>query len=263
MRLSIDVSLSCRIGRSRAAMLALEAARYDGQTVISDALSIDRARLVRIDGESGVGTRVWVSPDTEDLSVRYRAEIDVTRAKALPACRTSPMHDLPAEALTYLRPSRFCQSDEFSGFVGNRFGDLDGAAKIAAIRDWVAREISYLQATSDTQTTALDTFARRQGVCRDFAHMVCALSRAANIPARYVAAYGPGVDPPDFHAVAEVWLDGGWHLVDATGMATPDGLVVIGVGRDACDAPFMETEQEAQLDALSVSVLAGRHFGQS
>lgn len=254
MRLLIDVALSYQIGRSRAAMLAVEAARYDGQSVLSDELSIDRATLVRIEGESGVGTRVWAFPETEDLRLRYLAEVEVTRAAALPECSTSPMHDLPAEALTYLRPSRFCQSDTFSAFVGNRFGGFDGAAKILAIRDWVASEISYLQATSDTQTTAVDTFTRRQGVCRDFAHLVCALSRAANIPARYVSAYGPGVDPPDFHAVAEVWLDGGWHLIDATGMATPDQLVVIGVGRDACDAPFMETEQDAQLNALSVSV---------
>lgn len=254
MHLSIDVALSYQIGRSRSAMLAIEAAQYDGQTVQSDELSIDRARLVRIEGESGVGTRVWVHPVSEDLRLRYRAEVEVTRKKTLPDCGTSPMHELPAEALTYLRPSRFCQSDAFSAFAENRFGELDGAVKIAAIRDWVAREISYIQATSDSQTTALDTFARRQGVCRDFAHMVCALSRAANIPARYVSAYGLDVDPPDFHAVAEVWLEGSWHLVDATGMASPDELVVIGVGRDACDAPFMETEEEARLIELSIAV---------
>ncbi|ROU03034.1 transglutaminase-like domain-containing protein [Histidinibacterium lentulum] len=255
MRLSIDVTLSYQIGRSRAAMLAIEAARYGGQTVVSDDVSIDRAGLVRIDGESGIGTRIWAWPETEDLSLRYRAEVEVTRRRALPDCReATAMHDLPAEALTYLRPSRFCPSDAFTAFVRKRFGGLDGTAKVVAIRDWVAREISYLQATSDAQTTALDTFARREGVCRDFAHMVCALSRASNIPARYVSAYGPGVDPPDFHAVAEVWLGGGWHLVDATGMSAPDELVVIGVGRDACDAPFMETEEEATLLELSIAV---------
>jgi transglutaminase-like putative cysteine protease len=256
LRLSIDVTLSSRIGPFRTAMLAVEAARYAGQTVLGDDLSVDDATLQRIAGESGVGTRVWATPRSGKLDLRYRAEVEVTRTKALPDCAAASMHDLPAEALTFLRPSRFCQSDAFSAFAANRFGDLEGSEKILAIRDWVAREISYLQATSDPQTTALDTFARRQGVCRDFAHMVCALARAARIPARYVAAYAPRVEPPDFHAVAEVWLDGGWHLVDATGMASADELVVIGVGRDACDAPFMETELEAQLDGLSVSVRA-------
>lgn len=72
------------------------------------------------------------------------------------------------------------------------------------------------------------------------------LARASTIPARYVACYAPGVDPPDFHAVAEVFLadpeheDGGtWQIVDATGMADPVKTVKIGVGRDAADVSFL------------------------
>ena len=255
MRLRVDVDMTYRLGPCRRAMLAVEAARYPGQEVAWEALEIDAARLGRIGGESGVGTRTWAHVDADEMRLRYRAELDVTRADVpLETRRAAPMHALPAEAVTYLRPSRFCQSDEFGGFVANRFGDLEGGAKVAAIRDWVAREISYLQASSHQQTTVLDTFARREGVCRDFAHMVCALVRAAGIPARYASAYGLGVTPEDFHAVAEVWLDGGWHLVDATGMCSPDGMAVIGVGRDACDAPFMETEDDAALVTQGVSV---------
>ena len=255
MRLRVDVDMTYRLGPSRRAMLAVEAARYPGQQVAWEALEIDAARLGRIGGESGVGTRTWAHVDAAEMRLRYRAEVDVTRADVpLEARQAAPMHALPAEAVTYLRPSRFCQSDEFGAFVANRFGDLAGGAKVAAIRDWVAREIAYLQASSHQQTTVLDTFARREGVCRDFAHMVCALVRAAGIPARYASAYGLGVTPEDFHAVAEVWLDGGWHLVDATGMCTPDGMAVIGVGRDACDAPFMETEDDADLVTQGVSV---------
>jgi transglutaminase-like putative cysteine protease len=255
MHLSVDVAMTYRLGPSRRAMLAVEAARCPGQEVVRDALEIDAARLARIGGESGVGTRTWAHLETDEMRLRYRAEVDVTRPdRPLETRGADPMHALPAEALTFLRPSRFCQSDEFGGFVANRFGDLEGGGKVAAIRDWVGREITYLQASSHQQTTVLDTFARREGVCRDFAHMVCALVRAAGIPARYASAYGLGVTPEDFHAVAEVWLDGGWHLVDATGMCTPDGMAVIGVGRDACDAPFMETEDDAELVTQSVTV---------
>jgi len=61
--------------------------------------------------------------------------------------------------------------------------------------------------------------------------------------------------------VAEVWLDGAWHPVDATGMTAPDGTVLIGVGRDACDAPFMETEADAFPVSVNVAVspAAARH----
>ena len=142
----------------------------------------------------------------------------------------------------------------FPAYVGSRFGSLDGGAKIAAIRDWVEEEMDYVPGASHAGTTALDTFAGRQGVCRDYAHMVCAMARAANIPARYASDYGPDVDPPDFHAVAQVWLDGAWHLVDATGMCGADEMVIVAVGRDACDSPFMETGGPAQLIYQNIQV---------
>jgi len=83
---------------------------------------------------------------------------------------------------------------------------------------------------------------------------MCGLARASHIPARYVSAYGARVDPPDFHAVVEVWLEAGWHLVDPSGMCPADELVLIGVGRDAGDVPFMETPDEARFIAQQVSV---------
>lgn len=255
MRLAIDLDMTYRVGARRTVMLAIEAARSAGQSVVSETLSIDGSSLHRIPGESGVGTRLWARLEDGEMRLRYRAEVDVTRADIpLESCRATPIHTLPAEALTFLRPSRFCQSDEFTAFASNRFSHVEGGAKVAAIRDWVSSEVMYLHASSDATTTVVDTFARRAGVCRDFTHLVCALARAANIPARYASVYAPGVDPPDFHAVAEVWLDGQWHLVDATGMSTPGNTVLIGVGRDACDAPFMETEDEASLIAQGVSV---------
>jgi transglutaminase-like putative cysteine protease len=66
--------------------------------------------------------------------------------------------------------------------------------------------------------------------------------------------YAPGVDPPDFHAVAELWLEGSWHLVDATGMARADELARVAVGRDATDIAFLTIFGRAQLLAQSVRV---------
>jgi transglutaminase-like putative cysteine protease len=79
-------------------------------------------------------------------------------------------------------------------------------------------------------------------VCRDFAHLGIALCRTMNIPARYVSAYAFRLNPPDFHAVFEAFLQGpngpGWYLFDPTRMSDPAGLVRIGVGRDAADVAF-------------------------
>ena len=115
-----------------------------------------------------------------------------------------------------------------------------------AIREWIHTTFAYTPGASGPHTTALDSFIERRGICRDYAHVLIALARASAIPARYVACYAPGVEPPDFHAVAEVFLDdpdteggGAWQLVDATGMADPAETVKIGVGRDAADVSFL------------------------
>ena len=60
--------------------------------------------------------------------------------------------------------------------------------------------------------------------------------------------------PPDFHAVVDVWLDGRWRLVDASGLAPTEGLVRIAVGRDATDISFMTIFGSAQLLEQQVRV---------
>lgn len=107
---------------------------------------------------------------------------------------------------------------------------------------------------SDENTMASDTYLARQGICRDYAHVLIALARAADIPARFASVYAPSVEPPDFHAVAEVYLGGAWHLVDPTGMAQADEMAVIGVGRDAADVAFMNIHGMSELVSQNVSV---------
>jgi len=153
-----------------------------------------------------------------------------------------------------LMPSRYCQHDQFATLVHDEFGVLEGGAKIAAMRDWIAGHLSYVSGASDGSTTAVDTFIARQGVCRDYAHLMIALARAADIPARIASVYAPGAEPPDFHAVAEVYLGGDWHIVDATGMASAADAAVIGIGRDAGDVAFLTAFGPLQLNSQTVAV---------
>jgi hypothetical protein len=53
-----------------------------------------------------------------------------------------------------------------------------------------------------------------------------------------VSCYAYGLEPCDFHAVFEAYLSGRWWLFDATRQANLDGLVRIGVGRDAAEIAF-------------------------
>jgi transglutaminase-like putative cysteine protease len=102
--------------------------------------------------------------------------------------------------------------------------------------------VTFASNVSNSTTSALDTVVDRVGVCRDFAHLMIALCRALNIPARVVTGtdYGadPALGPPDFHAYAEVYLGDRWYLFDPSGTGIPMGFVRLGTGRDAADVAF-------------------------
>lgn len=157
----------------------------------------------------------------------------------LPGLAITPRRELPAHVIPYLWPSRFCESDRFTSFVAREFGDLEGGERVQAMARWIREHIDYRIRASNEKTSAVDTFVARQGVCRDYSHVMAAFTRAADIPARLVSAYAWKLDPPDFHAVVDVWLGGRWRLVDSSGLAPTEGLVRIAVGRDATDISFM------------------------
>jgi len=255
MRVIIDVAMDYAVTQADPPVLALTAAEVAGQSVRESRLDIENAALRRAEGEGGIGERIWAFLQGTQLSLRYRATVDVERrACVLNSLGAEPVHALPDDVFTFVRPSRYCPSDLLAAFAEREFGHLQGGEKIAAMAHWIAGALTYSPASSGPATTAVDTFVSREGVCRDYAHLMCGLARAASIPARYTSGYSAGVVPPDFHAVAEIWLDGAWHLVDPTGMSSPTDFVVIGSGRDAGDVPFMETEKPAFLIRQNVAV---------
>jgi transglutaminase-like putative cysteine protease len=143
------------------------------------------------------------------------------------------------EVVRYLRPSRYCQSDALLPTAAAEFSGLQGADLLLAVRHWVNRQLSYVPGSSRPTDGAIDTMLGRAGVCRDYAHLVIALLRAMDVPARLAAVYAPGLSPMDFHAVAEAYVDGTWYVIDATGMAPRQQMVRIATGRDAADTAFM------------------------
>jgi transglutaminase-like putative cysteine protease len=120
--------------------------------------------------------------------------------------------------------------------------------------DWINTNFTYRIDVSDAATTATQSFKLRAGVCRDFAQVLIAMARAVGIPARIVSAYAPNVSPQDFHAVAEVYLDNRWHLIDPTRMARASEIVRIGVGRDAADVSFLTSYGELSMKKQTVEV---------
>lgn len=255
MILDLTVHLHYRMAQATDLLLQVEAAHLPDQPVLHTGLTLAGSLPhTRIAAEDGIGERIWLHVERE-LVCDYTASIAVIRPpqdiRGLPA---DPPHMLPGDIVKYLMPSRYCPADEFQNFVTAEFGHLQGGARIAAIRDWIEAKFLYAPGCSNSQTTALDTFVQRQGICRDFAHVLITLARASAIPARFASVYAPGVVPQDFHAVAEVWLGGAWHLVDPTGMASADSIARIGVGQDAADVAFITSYGPVEMIAQAVTV---------
>ncbi len=255
MRVEIDVVLDYDLPEPHDVLLQVEVAQMADQRIIGDKLTVSSPERLRpVEGNEAVGQRTWAA-GVGQFHAHYGAIVEINRiVVALDSLAAADPRDLPAVVVPYLLPSRYCESDKFEALVTQDFGDRDGGAKILAMRDWIATNIAYVSGASTTDTSASDTFVQRQGVCRDYAHLLTSFARAAMIPARIVSAYAPDVTPPDFHAVVEVWLEDAWHLVDATGMAKAEEIVRIAVGRDATDIAFMTVFGTATFRDQSVRV---------
>ncbi len=255
MRLSILSQLAYRFEQPSEVLLLIEAARTPDQGVAWDQLTISPHGIITRLDDPVSGERHAVILAEGEVDIRYDAWVDVARPPArLQGLPATPIHALPLEALRYLRPSRYCPSDRFEAFVHRTFGRLSGGDKVAAMVDWLGANLTYEPGASGSGTDAVATFIDRAGVCRDFAHLAISFCRAADIPARAVSAYAWGLDPPDLHAVVEVWLGGAWRLVDPTGLAPVEGLVRVATGADASDIAFMTIFGRAEMLAQSFSV---------
>ncbi len=246
VRLELSTELGYEItGPACDFIFNIQAAYTPRQIVVSETLGFSQ----------NVPYTIYTDPATQSRFLRLRAEpglftlnykavVELVHVEAhtgqLP--ELSPQA-LPGEVLTYLYPSRYCQSDRLLTLAHQEFGHLPlGYSRATAICDWVQRNVSFQGNTSNSNTSALDTLIERVGVCRDFAHLMIALCRAAYLPARMASGMDYGADPilgpPDFHAYVEVFLGDRWYIFDPSGTAIPMGFVRFATGRDAADIAF-------------------------
>lgn len=189
-----------------------------------------------------------------DATIEDDGALDVVR----PHARELPVPELPDDCLVYLLGSRYCETDRLSQTAWDMFGGhAPGWSRVQAVCDFVHNHIrfDYMQARSTR--SAFETFHERVGVCRDFAHLAVALCRCLNIPARYVNGHlgdigVPVVDPMDFSAWMEVFLDGAWYTFDPRNNVPRIGRIVVARGRDAADVPLINSFGPHLLKAFRV-----------
>ncbi len=216
--------------------IVLSVAVAFGPEMVSESLelSVDGRPMALVEIADDHGTRLHAAE-------RVPAGKMVVDYSAVTGSSAPPTDTRPVDLVRYLRPSRYCESDRLSPLARAEFAGLDGAALIAAVSTWVGTRLGYVPGSSRPIDGAVATLLARQGVCRDFAHLVIAFLRACDVPARLASVYAPGLSPMDFHAVAEAYVDDEWTAIDATFLAPRSTMARIATGRDAADTAFLST----------------------
>ncbi|HTV80572.1 MAG TPA: transglutaminase family protein [Steroidobacteraceae bacterium] len=206
-----------------------------------------------------VCTRLELPPGTLRITTDGLLEDTGIPEPEYPAAAETPIMALPAEALMYLLPSRYCESDLLAPEALRLFGHLNpGWSRVQAICDFVNRHVTFGYHFARQTRTALETYREGHGVCRDMAHLAIAFCRSMSIPARYATSYlgdigVPAVDAPmDFAGCMEVFLDGGWHTFDPRNNARRIGRLMIARGRDAADVAISTAFGPAALQLFRV-----------
>lgn len=246
IRLKLALELDYDIGESGCDFVFnIHAAHTDRQRVVEERLALSQDVPLRVETDPWTRNRyLRVQALPGPLQLAYSATVDLSHHVAEPdQIGEVPVARLPAQVLSYIYPSRYCESDRLHKFAMREFGwQSQGYCRAQAIRDWVLQRTTFSSNTSNSNTSAIDTLLETAGVCRDFAHLMIALCRAINIPARFVTGidYGadPALGPTDFHAYVEAYLGDRWYLFDPSGAAIPMGFVRFGTGRDAADVAF-------------------------
>jgi transglutaminase-like putative cysteine protease len=261
MEFSVQARLVYRVKQETPFVFNVQAQSFTGQAITSESLRI----------EPGLSSDDWTMPESAnryfrliappgEFKVTYQATVQLSHPTQDPAAVFEvPPGELPLSVLTHLYPSRYCQSDRLDRFAQRTFGKIPpGYQRVVEVCNWIHDNVDYVSGASDALTSAYDIVSQRAGVCRDFAHLGIALCRALGVPSRYVSAYAWRLEPPDFHGVFEAFLRGpsglGWYTFDPTRMADPQGIVRIGIGRDAAEVAFCTQFGEMDYDKPEVSI---------
>jgi transglutaminase-like putative cysteine protease len=135
-------------------------------------------------------------------AIEFLAEISVERCSTelnrLPAGWQQDAYLLEPTALTAADAAIDLAADELAESAA---WGLDLADRI---NDWVYQSMTYKGGVTGVRTTASEALALGYGVCQDYAHIMLAVCRSAELPARYVS--GHLVGQGGTHAWVEVVL---------------------------------------------------------
>ena len=167
---------------------------------------------------------------------------------------TPPRALTSSERFDYLHPRKLVAIDDtVREMAAPHRPDTPGGTfdAVTALNALVYNGFAYEKDVTTVVTTVPEVLASRRGVCQDFAHVLLALCRAIEIPARYVSGYlvmdsgaAPAEGKPARGAGAShAWVEArtpthGWRGFDPTNnVLASEHHVKMAVGRDYNDVP--------------------------
>ncbi len=257
MKLQVSCELNFQIDDSTALILMLRPYYGANQKLVkSSYTTIPEVQIVENIDSYGNFLQRLVAPHGEFvIQTCYEVITSETIATA-PGAEFVEIQRLPESVLSYLLPSRYCESDRFGDLARDIVYDITpGYDQVSKISEWVRHSIKYIPGSSDSPLSAIEVHNRGYGVCRDLAQLAITLCRSISMPARLVVGYLYQLERMDMHAWFEAYIGDRWYSFDPTQTEPRGGRVVIAFGRDAADVSiFHQFGLGCILNAMDVRV---------
>jgi transglutaminase-like putative cysteine protease len=265
--------------------LRLRPVEWSGQRLESYDLELSSsARIVgtRPIGYLGHVTRVVVERPSRELVIESRFRMEVDRPLPAPAAGDPTIAEIARIARTtgdmsvespanFLYPSPSIPlSAKITAWCAEHLDPDRGIVDAAlALASRIHERFTYDGSATTVDTSPIEAFEKRHGVCQDFAQIMIAGLRGMGLPAAYVSGYLRTIPPPGkprlvgadaTHAWVVLWCgaERGWLGFDPTNacMVGTDHIVTA-MGRDYADVAPIDgvfTGQEGQKIDVEVDV---------
>lgn len=234
---------------------------YFGNAVESFAVAHRHGELV-LESRAEVETMAWAPPQAA-------LDISVSEAKQIYRSDRLGLFEflMPSPAIPMSAPVHRLANQFFK--PGHGLGEA-----LLRLNRWIKAEFRYAPGSTRIDTPVAEALARKTGVCQDFAQVMIAVLRSAELPARYVTGYieteaqrtaaerkrpaaAALVGAAESHAWVEVHLPGGfwWPLDPTNDCVAGERHVKVSIGRDYLDAtPTRGVFKGTRTERLEVAV---------
>jgi transglutaminase-like putative cysteine protease len=231
----------------------------DADLLTPDSINYDPPLATRsyIDHFGNRVTRVEAPAGLVTFSNRFVIHDSGEPDETPPGTEMTPIAGLADDMLLFLVSSRYCDSDNLADFAWARFGTISGLSAGGGDLRFRSRE-NRVQLSRRKPNPLRQRFhargSRRLPRLRPSRHRALPVhehSRALlhRLSRRHRRS---DINPMDFSAWAEVFLDGRWYTIDARHNHPRIGRIVMGRGRDAADVAMSTAFGVANLARFEV-----------